>query len=172
MADQQAQLVFVYGSLKTGFNNYPVFIQPAIEQGKASFVGAARTTNDEFHMVLNDQAFFPCLYRVPQGDGYKVSGDVFSLDRDTVAALDAFERVDDKFYVRGVLDVDLVDGERKGETVACQVYFMSVYDDLARLERITEYTRAMNAKFAQFMADPPPDFVESILDKMPKQQQT
>ncbi|CAI5743168.1 unnamed protein product [Hyaloperonospora brassicae] len=172
MADTRATLIFVYGTLKTGLCNYAVYVQPAIEQGRAAFVGAARSTNDEFHMMLNDEGFFPCLYRVPKGEGDRVAGEVFSVDDDTIAALDAFERVDDRFYVRDVLDVDLVDGKRKGETVTCQVYLMPVYDDLARLERITNYTAAMNTQFARAMTTPHSELVESILAKMKERQKT
>lgn len=113
MAVEQAKLVFVYGTLKTGLYNYTAYLQPAIELGKAAFVGAARTTNEEFHMVLDDQAFYQCLYRAPKEEGYRVSGEVYSVDDDTLAALNVLEEVDDELYARDVIDVDLVDGDTK-----------------------------------------------------------
>lgn len=106
-------------------------------------------------MVLDDQAFYPLLYRAPKGDkGYKVSGEVFRVDDSTLAALDGLEEVDDGLYVRDVIDVDLIEGECKGTTISCQVYLMPIVDDLPKLERITVYTAATNTKYAQVMASP------------------
>ncbi|POM74509.1 hypothetical protein PHPALM_8512 [Phytophthora palmivora] len=158
-------LVFVYGTLKTGLYNYTAYLQPAIKLGKCSFVGAARTTEDAFHMVLDDEAFYPCLYRAPKEEGYRVSGEVFSVDDDALAALDVLEEVSDDLYARDGIDVDLVDGERKGETVSCQVYLMPIFDDLPRLERITDYTAAMNAKYEELMGDPLLEILECIYGK-------
>ncbi|KAG1699426.1 hypothetical protein DVH05_012841 [Phytophthora capsici] len=157
--------VFVYGTLKTGLYNYTTYLQPAIELGKASFVGEARTTKEEFHMVLDDQAFYPCLYRAPKGEGYRVIGEVYSVDDDTLAALDVLEEVDDGLYSRDDIDVDLIDGELKGQTVSCQVYLMPIIDDLPRLERITNYSAAMNAKYDQLMGDPQLEILECIYGK-------
>ncbi|KAG1689298.1 hypothetical protein DVH05_002366 [Phytophthora capsici] len=157
--------VFVYGTLKTGLYNYTTYLQPAIDLGKASFVGGARTTKEEFHMVLDDQAFYPCLYRAPKGEGYRVIGEVYSVDDDTLAALDVLEEVDDGLYSRDDIDVDLIDGELKGQTVSCQVYLMPIIDDLPRLERITNYSAAMNAKYDQLMGDPQLEILECIYGK-------
>ncbi|KAF4321694.1 hypothetical protein BBO99_00001117 [Phytophthora kernoviae] len=75
-------LVFVYGTLKQGLYNHETYLKPAIALGKAEIVGAARTHKPEFHMVLDDQVFYPCLYQV-----------------------------DDSLYVRDDTDVDLLGGE-------------------------------------------------------------
>ncbi|KAL3661306.1 hypothetical protein V7S43_013511 [Phytophthora oleae] len=165
MASTNRTWVFVYGTLKTGLYNYTTYLQPAIDLGKASFVGGAITTKEEFHMVLDDQAFYPCLYRAPKDEGYRVIGEVYSVDDDTLAALDVLEEVDDGLYSRDDIDVDLVDGERKGQTVSCQVYLMPLIDDLPRLERITNYTAAMNAKYDQLMGDPQLEILECIYGK-------
>ncbi|GMF11369.1 unnamed protein product [Phytophthora lilii] len=157
-------LVFVYGTLKTGLYNYTTYLQPAIALGKASFVGAARTSREDFHMVLDDQAFYPCLYRAPT-EGYRVSGEVYSVDDDTLAALDVLEEVDDDLYARDEIDVELLSGERKGDTVSCQVYLMPILDDLPNLERITDYTAAMNAKYDELMGDPQLEILECIYGK-------
>ncbi|GMG14993.1 unnamed protein product [Phytophthora fragariaefolia] len=164
MATSKRTLVFVYGTLKTGLYNYTAYLQPAMELGKASFVGAARTAREEFHMVLDDQAFYPCLYRAPT-EGYRVVGEVYSLDSDTLAALDVLEEVDDDLYARDEIDVDLVDGERKGETVSCHVYLMPIFDDLPKLQRISDYTAEMNAKYDELMGDPQLEILECIYGK-------
>ncbi|KAG7391547.1 hypothetical protein PHYPSEUDO_004617 [Phytophthora pseudosyringae] len=159
-------LVFVYGTLKTGLYNYTAYLQPAIALGKAALLGAARTTMEDFHLVLDDEAFYPCLYRAPQNEGgYRVVGEIYSVDDDTLAALDVLEEVDDDLYARDEIDVDLVDGERKGETVSCQVYLMPIIDDLPRLERITDYTAAMNVKYEELMGDPQLEILECIYGK-------
>ncbi|EEY65137.1 uncharacterized protein PITG_16332 [Phytophthora infestans T30-4] len=158
-------LVFVYGTLKTGLYNYTMYLKPAIELDKASFVAAARTSKEEFHMVLDDQAFYPCLYRAPKDEGYRVLGEVYSVEDDTLAALDVLEEVDDDLYARDEIDVDLLDGERKGETVSSLVYLMPVIEDLPRLERITNYTTAMNAKYDELMGDPQLEILECIYGK-------
>ncbi|KAH7474916.1 hypothetical protein PRNP1_013346 [Phytophthora ramorum] len=160
----QRTVVFVYGTLKTGLYNYTAYMKPAIELGKASFVGAARTSHEEFHMVLDDQAFYPCLYRAPT-EGYCVTGEVYSVDDDTLAALDVLEEVDEDLYARDVVDVELVAGSRKGEAVSCQVYLMPIFDDLPKLERITDYTAAMNAKYDELMGDPQLEILECIYGK-------
>ncbi|KAE9035352.1 hypothetical protein PR003_g7685 [Phytophthora rubi] len=153
-------MVFVYGTLKTGLYNYSTYLQPAIDLGKASFVGAARTTKEEFHLVLDDQAFYPCLYRAPT-EGYRVDGEVYSVDDDTLAALDVLEEVDDDLYARDEIDVDLVDGER----ITCQVYLMPIFDDMPKLQRISNYTAAMNAKYEELMGDPQLEILECIYGK-------
>ncbi|KAG6976376.1 hypothetical protein JG688_00001441 [Phytophthora aleatoria] len=165
MASKRKTLVFVYGTLKTGLYNYTTYLQPAIKLGKASFVGAARTSKEEFHMVLDDQAFYPCLYRAPQNEGYQVTGEVYSVDDDTLAALDMLEEVDDDLYARDTIDVDLVDGYRKGETVPCQVYLTPVIEGLPRLESIADYTAAMNVKYDELMGDPQLEILECIYGK-------
>ncbi|OWZ01778.1 hypothetical protein PHMEG_00026771 [Phytophthora megakarya] len=158
-------LVFVYGTLKTGLYNYNAYLKPAIELNKASFVGAARTAKEDFHMVLDDQAFYPCLYRAPKGEGYRVSGEVFSVDDDALAALDVLEEVNDDLYARDVIEVDLMHGERNEETVSCHAYLMPILDDLPRLERISDYTAAMNTKYEELMGDPLLEILECIYGK-------
>ncbi|RLN49403.1 hypothetical protein BBJ28_00010999 [Nothophytophthora sp. Chile5] len=86
--------VFVYGTLKRGLYNYETYLRPAMALGKATFIEVARTTHPEFHMVLNDDVFYPCLYRAPT-DGYQVPGEVYRVDADTLAALDILEEVND-----------------------------------------------------------------------------
>ncbi|KAG6611264.1 Gamma-glutamylaminecyclotransferase A [Phytophthora cinnamomi] len=161
---EKRTLVFVYGTLKTGLYNYTTYLRPAIALGKASFVGAARTTNEDYHMVLDDQAWYPCLYRAPS-HGYRVAGEVYSVDDDTLAALDVLEEVDDDLYARDEIDVDLIDGERKGETLSCHVYLMPIFDDLPKLQRIADYTAAMNAKYDELMGDPQLEILECIYGK-------
>lgn len=127
--------VFVYGTLKTGYYNYNVYLQPAIELGKAEFVGSAHTARPEFHMVLKKDRFVPCLYRAP-ADGYVVPGEVYRVDADALEALDVLEGVDEGYYVREEIDVAL----KNGESVVAHAYLIPIRDDLLELARIADYT--------------------------------
>ncbi|OWY91122.1 hypothetical protein PHMEG_00040430 [Phytophthora megakarya] len=143
--------VFVYGTLKRGLFNFETYLKPAIEQGKVSFVGAARTSHAEFRMVLDNKGFYPCLFRV--ADGIHVSGEVFCVDNDTLVALDRLEQVDKDLYRREELDVELLDGERKGMTIKSLVYLTPVTEALLKLERIANYEPEMNVKFANWFRE-------------------
>ena len=68
---------------------------------------AARATNEELNMVFDNQAFYP---QVPKGDGYKVFGEIYTVDDTILAALDALE------------DVDIVDGKCKVNVVLVVPY--------------------------------------------------
>ncbi|KAG6976357.1 hypothetical protein JG688_00001439 [Phytophthora aleatoria] len=109
-------------------------------------MGAARTSHADFHMMLNDKGFFPCMSRVA-ADGYRVSGEVFYVDDDILAALDLLEKVDEDLYQREQVEVELLDGERQGETIKCQAYIMPIREDLLKLERIPNYTPLMHKTY-------------------------
>lgn len=135
--------VYVYGTLKQDFYNYDVYLKPAVARGKAAFVGAARTAHPEFHLVLKKDRFVPCMYRAP-ADGYCVPGEVFRVDADALEALDILEAVAEKYYVREVIDVELLEGERAGETIQCHAYVMPLRDDLLELARVPTYTAELH----------------------------
>lgn len=131
--------VFVYGTLKTGYHNYNVYLKPSIDLGKAAFVGTARTSTTEFVMVLKKDRFVPCLFRAPAGvEGYAVPGEVYRVDADALEALDLLEGVDERYYVREDIDVTLESGER----IVAGAYLMPIRDDLLELARIDNYTDA------------------------------
>ncbi|RLN92546.1 hypothetical protein BBJ28_00007084 [Nothophytophthora sp. Chile5] len=135
--------VFVYGTLKRGLVNYERYLQPAEAVGKAEFVGVGRTARADFHLVLQPDRCVPCLYRAPT-EGYQVPGEVYRVDADALEALDILEAVKDEYYLREEVDVDLVEGEQKGETVTCQAYIMAIREDLLKLERIPDYTAELH----------------------------
>lgn len=129
--------VFVYGTLKTGYHNYNVYLKPSIDLGKAAFVGAARTTSADFIMVLKKDRFVPCLFRAPAGEeGYVVPGEVYRVDADALGALDLLEGVDERYYMREEIDVTLENGDQ----VVAGAYLMPIRDDLLELARIKDYT--------------------------------
>lgn len=140
--------VYVYGTLKQGFYNYDVYLGPAVALGKAERVGAAQTADTDFHLVLKKDRFVPCMYRAPPGDsGYRVPGEVYRVDADALEALDLLEAVAEKYYEREQIAVELLDGERVGETIACHAYVMPVRDELLTLARVPEYTAALHVGY-------------------------
>ncbi|RLN92547.1 hypothetical protein BBJ28_00007085 [Nothophytophthora sp. Chile5] len=156
-----ATFVFVYGTLKRGLYNYEAYLHPALSLGKAAFVGVARTMHADFHMVLDGDEFYPCLYRAPS-EGYQVSGEVFRVDVDTLKALDILEEVDGDLYRREEVEVILVGGDREGEIVKCQIYLVPISEDLLALERIPDYTPEMNARYDALMGTPELEILECV----------
>lgn len=133
--------VFVYGTLKRGLYNYHRFLAPAEAQGKAAFVGAARTVAADFHLVVDPEYHVPCMYHAPGGDGgYQVPGELFRVDSDTLAELDLLEGVEHGWYVRETLQVELLDGPHKGVAASCFGYAMPLRDELLAFPRIREYS--------------------------------
>lgn len=131
------ELVFVYGTLKTGYHNYNVYLAPSIALGKAEFVSRASTARPEFVMVLKKDRFVPCLFRAPEGrEGYAVPGEVYRVDADALEALDILEGVDEHYYDREEIEVTL----ESGETVVAGAYLMPIRDELLELAPIADYT--------------------------------
>ncbi|TYZ58935.1 hypothetical protein PybrP1_010790 [[Pythium] brassicae (nom. inval.)] len=140
--------VYVYGTLKQGLYNYDVYLGPAVALGKAERVGAAQTAQPDFHLVLKKDRFVPCMYRAPPDDGgYRVPGEVYRVDADTLEALDILEAVAEKYYLREEIAVELLDGERAGETVVCHAYVMPLRDELLTLTRVPEYTAELHVGY-------------------------
>lgn len=138
--------VFVYGTLKKGFYNYDVYLKPAVEFGKAELVGAAQTAQPDFHLVLKRDRFVPCLYRAPS-EGYNVLGEVYRVDKDALEALDILEAVAEKYYLREEIDVEILGGERRGETIVCHAYIMPIRDELLTLERVPVYSEELHVGY-------------------------
>jgi len=77
--------VFVYGTLKRGFQNY--------ESGLADAHCAGRfRTAEKFPLVIGGKWFSPNLIDEP-GNGYRVYGEVFDVTADCLAVLDRIESV-------------------------------------------------------------------------------
>ncbi|CAI5701403.1 unnamed protein product [Peronospora effusa] len=138
--------VFVYGTLKRGLINYERYLQPAELKGKVAFMGTGLTACAEFHLVLDPDRSVPCLYWT-HTEGYQVPGEIYRVDTDMLTALDILEAVKDKYYVREEIHVNVVEGELKHQTVACQAYIMPVREDLLQLERIPNYTALMHKTY-------------------------
>ena len=89
--------VFVYGSLKRGFHNFP-FLKSSNKVGVA-------TTQEP--LVMTTLGSFPGVRR-PIGDevGAPVVGEIYSVDEDTLRNLDRLEG-NGHFYQREVMATDI-----------------------------------------------------------------
>lgn len=89
--------VFVYGTLLSGGPNYERILAPAIARGGARLLGAARTG---YGWRLYSCGPFPAMAQdnVPS---WRVVGEVFEVDADTLQALDRLEGVHPTNPARG-----------------------------------------------------------------------
>jgi gamma-glutamylaminecyclotransferase len=96
-------LIFVYGTLKEGFPNFPRNVGRRVP-------GSFRTTLPfPFYVVqLPNEDRAPWLMNSP-GQGHQVSGQVFEVDSANLQAMDAFEEVGlPTGYVRVELELEAV----------------------------------------------------------------
>src|SRR5215470_7038413 len=91
-------LVFVFGTLKEGFPNF------ATNRG-VRMAGSFKTCA-AYPLYLVGERHVPWLVNSP-GTGARVSGQIFRVDRETLAAMDRLERVSEPDgYRREVLEVE------------------------------------------------------------------
>ena len=100
-------LVFVYGTLKRGFPNYPAYMRGA------EFLGAC-TTVEKFPLVLSGERWVPCMLDRP-GDGSVVAGELFRVDDEGLRRLDALEEAGRPGgYLRRTIAVRMADEAKAG----------------------------------------------------------
>jgi gamma-glutamylaminecyclotransferase len=110
--------VFVYGTLKQGFRNHHVISGRRLA---GEFI-----TVEAFPLYVIGEFGLPWLVHQP-GSGHRVAGQVFEVDDDDLAAMDALERVSDPgWYTRLALRVVEAAGSEPFDALA---YF----GDAARL---------------------------------------
>ena len=94
------QLLFVYGSLKEGFPNFHV------NKGRR-VAGLYRTTQACALYLISGQ--LPCLMPAVPG-GLQVQGQLFEVNAEELAAMDALERVGEPGgYARSLIALERVD---------------------------------------------------------------
>jgi gamma-glutamylaminecyclotransferase len=114
-----AQNVFVFGTLKKGF--------PLHERGlaEAAFLGPY-STRLRFPLVIAGPRFAPMMFNEP-GVGFRVVGELYAVDKQTLTNLDRLESVGRPGNMRVAIDVEPITG---GRTICAHVYMKS--RDLAR----------------------------------------
>lgn len=100
--------VFVYGSLKRGLDNHHL-LNTAVFAGNAS-------TAAPFRMMDGP---YPVL-RESDGNGWRVSGELYEVDDCTLKALDDLEGVDEGLYDR--VEIDVVTASSPARTLRAFVY--------------------------------------------------
>ena len=85
--DENAQLVFVYGTLKQGHPNHHYFEDVNI--GRATFIGTA-TTVDPWPLVVTTRFSLPYLVD-HKGLGYPIRGELYEIDDRMMEFCDDFE---------------------------------------------------------------------------------
>lgn len=98
-----SQLVFVFGTLKEGFPNFPT--------NRGTRVAGDFMTVDRYPLYLVGERFSPWLINAV-GEGERVVGQVFAVDEAALTAMDELERVTEPDgYRRVMLEVEaLQDG--------------------------------------------------------------
>ncbi len=131
-------LIFVYGTLKEGFPNFPFNPGKRVE-------GSFRTRQPfPFYVVqLTDEDRAPWLMNRP-GQGVQVVGQVFEVDAPTLQSMDDFEEVGQPTgYVR--VEVELEAVHLDGEVVHAHVYMKEEHQMVECL--------AVEGPFAEYTAE-------------------
>lgn len=107
MADENNKhLVFVYGSLKTGFCNHHV-----LEDSDSTFLGEAKTADESFLMA--SYGAYPAVFRTKANQGFSIAGEIFEVDNKGLERLDRLES-NGRFYQREQIDIVLDDDDDDG----------------------------------------------------------
>ena len=109
MADAE-RLIFIFGTLKTGFPNF------AANRGRR--IDGEFTTREAYPLLLVGERHSPWLILSP-GEGCRVRGQVFAVDEAALARMDALERIHLPDGYRRV-EIEVVDGGGRQRRV--QVY--------------------------------------------------
>jgi gamma-glutamylaminecyclotransferase len=160
--------VFVYGTLKQGFCNYNRYLLPAIEMRKAIFLGAAQTLAPEYCLVVGIDAI-PCMFYASKSEqmGYHITGELFYVDKDTLAALDLLEEVSENYYTRDEIEVQLLPKEDQqegttGTKIRSQVYIKPFDQELKTLVNIPEYKAEHHQSYAPESNIPDLDILQCL----------
>jgi gamma-glutamylaminecyclotransferase len=124
--------VFVYGTLKQGFRNFHV--------NRGTRLPGEFITEQAFPLYVIGEFGLPWLVHEP-GRGHRVTGQVFEVDDEALAAMDVLERVDDAgWYSRRALAVRHAAG---GDVQQVLAYFGSparLATDAVHHGPLAEYT--------------------------------
>jgi gamma-glutamylaminecyclotransferase len=127
-----AHRVFVYGTLKEGFRNFHV--------NRGTRLPGEFVTEQAFPLYVIGEFGLPWLVHQP-GQGHHVTGQVFEVDDEALAAMDVLERVNDRnWYTPRALTVRPIGG---GEPLQALAYFGSsarLAADIVHHGPLAEYT--------------------------------
>lgn len=102
-------LIFVYGTLKSGF--------PNVATNRGRLAAATATPLDPWPLYLVGERSVPWLIN-SKGEGVRITGEFYEVDDDALSAMDRLERIDaPDGYRRRTIAVSV-----EGETREAQVY--------------------------------------------------
>lgn len=127
-------LVFVYGTLKSGYRN-------AHLNAGVRLVGEFRTRS-RLPLLLLGKGCVPCLVLLP-GSGHQVLGEVYEVDEDAIATMDTLERLGEPAgYLRVDIEIERFDDGRS-DVFTAQGYVKSpdrIATETRRIGPLIEYT--------------------------------
>jgi gamma-glutamylaminecyclotransferase len=132
--------VFVFGTLKEGFPNFP--------SNRGARVPGSFRTCVRLPLYLVGERHSPWLLDTP-GSGFAVRGQVFELSADALAALDRLERIDQPDgYRRVAIAVTGDEADARPRTVFAYLKDAAMLTrDLQRIGPLAEYTLAHAALY-------------------------
>lgn len=148
--------VFVYGTLKRGFENYRRYLGIAEACRKAAFVADALTI-EKFALVVRPSDLppstrGPVLMDIREGDAHpsgpagagcetytgsthEIEGEVYDMDASTFEAMDILEGVKSNYYYRREVSVR----SKAGGDLSCTAYFYRAHPQLLALPTFSSY---------------------------------
>jgi gamma-glutamylcyclotransferase (GGCT)/AIG2-like uncharacterized protein YtfP len=161
--DSSGTLLFVYGTLKSGFTNWRRYLSLAEDHGAARLVALGRT-HETFPLVVRPASMLPAtcgpVLMDQPGRGQQVSGELWLIDERTLEAMDELEGVKRGYYYRRSVSVSLLPSLLQGlcdgylrslcdaaGNVESVAYFYPSQPTLLDLDTISEYTIAEHAQY-------------------------
>lgn len=111
---REATTLFVYGTLKRGMHWNEKFLSRG-----AQYLGEA-TTAERFPLVVG-RCGVPYLLHDCQGQGFRVHGELWRVDEDTLEGLDQYEGIGKAYYSKPSLRVTWLDNEVDAHAYVMQV---------------------------------------------------
>lgn len=128
-------ILFVYGTLKRGFQWHSKYLSPKLG---AKYVSPA-TTTESYPLVIGECGV-PYLLGDMCGCGEKVRGEVYRVTPECLQNLDDYEGVSKEYYLRRKITI-----ETDGKQLQAYIYYISnPPEDIRHLPMLCEYTLEMH----------------------------
>ena len=155
----KTSLVFVYGTLKHGFQNHHRVLAPLSKHWKVVSQQASLPINESSrlfvdlyyipYLVLEDEPTLPAAYFSPPQPTRMVRGEILEVDAKVLQALDELEGVSQGRYFRTEVLVQVDNSSRK--TLPCFVYHLKESaiprSVVQQMQQIEDYTLANHQQY-------------------------
>nr|XP_002124027.1 putative gamma-glutamylcyclotransferase CG2811 [Ciona intestinalis] len=135
-------LVYVYGTLKTGFPNHYLISDP--ENGIANFLYEASTV-EKFALVVGSPFHVPFLLQnTNHGKGNVITGELYEVDDEMLKTLDKLEN-HPTLYLRSKIQVKR---NTESDVIECDAYLLTNYKlELLTLPMLTSYNITTSSSY-------------------------